>query len=80
VVRAVARTVSARGFRLSAEETAKVLRLGGLGGSGFLNGTVRGKIGSRLELSGGLRVERSARELRFWRQGRDYPGGSPDLG
>jgi tRNA(Ile)-lysidine synthase len=28
---------------------------------------IDGKPGSRLELSGGLRVERSARELRFWR-------------
>jgi tRNA(Ile)-lysidine synthase len=49
---------------LSSEETAKVLALAGFGGySG-----VTGKIGSRLELHGGLRVERSARELRFWRQ------------
>ena len=52
------------GSRLSSEETAKVMALAGFGGyAGVL-----GKIGSRLELHGGLRVERSARELRFWRQ------------
>jgi tRNA(Ile)-lysidine synthase len=60
VVRAVARGA---GVGLGAEETAKVLALAGFGGyAGVL-----GKIGSRLELHGGLRVERSARELRFWR-------------
>jgi tRNA(Ile)-lysidine synthase len=65
VVRAVARTV---GSRLSAEETAKVVALAGFGGSASTGrGAVTGKIGSRLELHGGLRVERSARELRFWR-------------
>jgi len=52
------------GSRLSSEETAKVLALAGFGG----NVGVLGKIGSRLELHGGLRVERSARELRFWRE------------
>jgi tRNA(Ile)-lysidine synthase len=62
VVRAAARTVSASG--LSSEETAKVLALAGVGG----HPGVLGKIGSRLELHGGLRVERSARELRFWMQ------------
>ncbi len=62
VVRALARRV---GARLSAEETAKVLALAGFGG----HEGVTGKIGSRLELGGGLRVERSARELRFWRLG-----------
>jgi tRNA(Ile)-lysidine synthase len=61
ILRGAAATV---GSRLSSEETAKVLALAGFGGySG-----VTGKIGSRLELHGGLRVERSARELRFWRQ------------
>ena len=79
VVRAVARGLSvweetARGkevagtsYVLSGEETAKVLALAGLGGSGAE--AVKGKIGSRLELHGGLRVERSGREIRFWRQG-----------
>jgi tRNA(Ile)-lysidine synthase len=58
------------GVRLSSEETAKVVALAGFGGSGAQGGgAVTGKIGSRLELHGGLRVERSARELRFWRQG-----------
>jgi tRNA(Ile)-lysidine synthase len=69
VVRAVARDLYARGgaglsYVLSGEETAKVLALAGFGGYA----EVKGKIGSRLELHGGLRVERSARELRFWRQ------------
>jgi tRNA(Ile)-lysidine synthase len=60
VVRAAAKTL---GVRLGAEETAKVLALAGFGGYAG----VTGKIGSRLELHGGLRVERSARELRLWR-------------
>ena len=61
VVRATARSL---GNRLSFEETAKVLALAGFGG---FEG-VKGKVGSRLELSQGLRVERSARELRMWRR------------
>jgi tRNA(Ile)-lysidine synthase len=62
VVRAAARSV---GARMSSEETAKVLALAGFGGyAGVL-----GKVGSRLELRAGLRVERTARELRFSRQG-----------
>ena len=76
VVRAAARRVFAEageasglgggpGYVLSSEETAKVLALAGFGGMG---GTVTGRIGSRLELHGGLRVERSAREIRLWRQ------------
>ena len=61
VVRAAARSL---GSRLSFEETAKVLALAGFGGyAGIL-----GKIGSRLELRAGLRAERSARELRLWKQ------------
>jgi tRNA(Ile)-lysidine synthase len=60
VVRALARSV---GLRLTAEETAKVLAL-----SGFAKFPgITGRIGSRLELREGLRVERTARELRFWR-------------
>jgi tRNA(Ile)-lysidine synthase len=67
VVRAAANGL---GVGLSSEETAKVLALAGFGGhSGVL-----GKIGSRLELRGGLRVERSARELRFWREGQGTRG------
>jgi tRNA(Ile)-lysidine synthase len=60
VVRAAVRSL---GVRLTAEETAKVLALGSFGGyDGVL-----GRIGSRLELREGLRVERSARELQFAR-------------
>ena len=62
VVRALGKKV---GGGLSSEETAKVLALGGFGGCAG----VTGKIGSRLELRGGLRVERTARELQFWREG-----------
>ena len=68
LVRAAARKVFAdaeEGYVLGGEETAKVLALAGFGGVG---GAVTGKIGSRLELHGGLRVERSAREIRLWRQ------------
>jgi tRNA(Ile)-lysidine synthase len=67
VVRAAARSLYAEGeggSRLSSEETAKVLALAGFGG----NAAVTGRIGSRLELHGGLRAERSARELRLWRE------------
>ena len=67
VVRAAARSLYAKGeggSRLSSEETAKVLALAGFGG----DAAVRGRIGSRLELHGGLRAERSARELRLWRE------------
>jgi tRNA(Ile)-lysidine synthase len=60
IVRAAAKSV---GCRLSFEETAKVLALAGFGG---YEG-VTGRVGSRLELRGGMRAERSARELRFWR-------------
>ena len=49
------------GFRLSAEETGKLLGLAGLETVAGL----RVKIGARLELRGGLRAERSARELRL---------------
>ena len=71
VVRAAARRVFAEasggeGYVLSGEETAKVLALAGFAGMGV---AVTGRIGSRLELHGGLRVERSAREIRLWRQG-----------
>jgi tRNA(Ile)-lysidine synthase len=69
VVRAAVRALYVEGETasgLSSEETAKVLALAGFGGCA--GGAVTGRIGSRLELHGGLRVERSARELRFWRQ------------
>jgi tRNA(Ile)-lysidine synthase len=65
IVRAAARSLGdGPGCSLGAEDTAKVLALAGFGG----REGVLGRIGSRLELRGGLRVERSARELRFWRQ------------
>jgi len=67
VVRAAARSLYTEGeggSRLSSDETAKVLALAGFGG----DAAVTGRIGSRLELHGGLRAERSARELRFWRE------------
>ena len=60
VVRAAVRSL---GVRLTALETAKILALGGFGGCVG----VQGRIGSRLELRDGLRVERSARELQFAR-------------
>ena len=51
------------GCRISAEETVKLLALGGLASVAGLGG----RIGARLELGGGLRAERSARELRLSR-------------
>ena len=67
VVRGMARSI---GSRLSFEETAKLLALAGFGGyAGIL-----GRIGSRLELRDGLRAERSARELRLWRQTAEIAG------
>lgn len=60
VVRAAARSL---GCRLSFEETAKLLALAGFGG----HEGVTGRVGSRLELRGGLRAVRSGRELRLSR-------------
>ena len=60
VIRAAVRSL---GVRLTAEETGKVLALSGL----LAMPGIQGKIGSRLELRDGLRVERSARELQFSR-------------
>ncbi|MDE1161020.1 MAG: tRNA lysidine(34) synthetase TilS [Acidobacteriaceae bacterium] len=65
--RVIRAAIRAAGVRLTAEETAKVLALGGFGG--FPG--VTGKIGSRLELREGLRVERSARELQWSRESAD---------
>jgi len=59
--RVLREAVKRLGVRMSSEEVAKALALGGFGG--FAG--VTGKIGSRLELGNGLRVERSARELQF---------------
>jgi tRNA(Ile)-lysidine synthase len=68
MVRALA---ASAGLRLNAEETAKVLALGGLAPAGASGGAgITGRVGSKLELRNGLRVERTARELRFWCQAR----------
>jgi len=63
VIRGMARGIDSR---LSFEETAKLLALAGFGGYEGITG----RIGSRLELRDGLRAERSARELRLWREER----------
>jgi tRNA(Ile)-lysidine synthase len=58
VVRAAARTL---GARLSFDETARLLAVAGFGeGAGV-------RMGAVLELAGGLRAQRSARELRLFR-------------
>jgi tRNA(Ile)-lysidine synthase len=67
IVREAARTL---GARMNAVETARVLALAGLGQPG----EAAGKPGSRVELSGGLRVERTARELQFAVVGRATTG------
>ena len=61
VLRGMARSI---GARLTFEETAKLVALAGFGE--FAG--VSGRIGSKLELRDGVRAERSARELRLWRQ------------
>ena len=58
VVRAAARPL---GARLSFDETARLLAMAGLG----VDPTAAGRMVARLELGGGLRAERSARELRL---------------
>jgi tRNA(Ile)-lysidine synthase len=59
VLRAAARSV---GCRISAEETAKLLALAGLG---EVHPPVAARSGVRLELAGGLRAERTAREIQL---------------
>ena len=59
VLRAAARSL---GCRVSAEETAKLLALAGLG---RVQPSVASRTGTRLELSGGLRAERTAREIQL---------------
>jgi tRNA(Ile)-lysidine synthase len=61
VVRAAARQL---GSRLSFEETARLLALAGFG----VHPTVTARNGATLELTQGLRAERSLRELRLFRQ------------
>jgi tRNA(Ile)-lysidine synthase len=58
VVRAAARSL---GARLSFDETSRLLALAGFG----VDATVSNRLGSGLQLAGGLRAERSARELRL---------------
>jgi tRNA(Ile)-lysidine synthase len=62
VVRGMARSL---GARLTFDETARVLALCGMADAAAGSSTSSGKIGGRLELREGLRVERSARELRL---------------
>ncbi len=59
VLRTAARSV---GCRISAEETAKLLALAGLG---EVHPPVAARSGVRLELAGGLRAERTAREIQL---------------
>ncbi len=58
VVRAAARSL---GVRLSFDETSRVLALAGFGS----DPTVAARAGASLQLTGGLRAERSLRELRL---------------
>jgi tRNA(Ile)-lysidine synthase len=63
VLRAAARSL---GCRISAEETMKIMVVAGLGsGWDAARGAGGGRIGARLELGQGLRVERTARELQL---------------
>lgn len=59
VVRAAARSI---GCTLSAEETGKLLALAGLARS---HPPIAARAGARLDLGGGLRAERTARELQL---------------
>ncbi len=64
VVRAAARSL---GCRISAEETAKLLALAGLPAQIPTRPPLMGRAGARLELGGGLRAERTAREIQLRR-------------
>ena len=59
ILRAAARSL---GCRISAEETAKLLALAGLG---EVHPPVMARSGVRLDLAGGLRAERTAREIQL---------------
>ncbi len=63
--RSVRAAAASLGCRISSAETAKLLALAGLEAYPGL----AGRIGAKLELGGGLRAERSARELRLSRIG-----------
>jgi tRNA(Ile)-lysidine synthase len=73
VVRAAARSL---GVRLNFDETARLLALAGFGA----DATVAALPGARLEFGGGLRAERSARELRLARAGRGIESGRTEMG
>ena len=60
VVRAAARSL---GARLSFDETSRLLALAGL----VMDPTISARVGASLQLGGGLRAERSIRELRLVR-------------
>ena len=64
VVRAAARQL---GARLSFDETSRLLTLAGCPPDGLADSTIPAKPGGKLQLSQGLAVERSARELRLSR-------------
>ncbi|HEV2619858.1 MAG TPA: ATP-binding protein, partial [Acidobacteriaceae bacterium] len=72
VVRAAARSL---GVRLGFDDTARLLALAGFG----QDATVASRPGGGLHLPGGLRAERSARELRLRRSG-PYPPKGEDSG
>jgi tRNA(Ile)-lysidine synthase len=63
VVRAAARTL---GARLTFDETARLLALAGLAPNA--ESAVSARSGAKLHLPGLLRAERSARELRIFRE------------
>jgi len=73
VVRAAARQL---GARLSFNDTARVLALAGCG----TDATVAARPGGSLQLAGGLRAERSARELRLERAGSGAESGRAGTG
>jgi tRNA(Ile)-lysidine synthase len=62
LLRAAARSV---GARISAEETAKLLALAGLPAQMATHPPIAARVGARLELGGGLRVERTPREIQL---------------
>ncbi|HSU19076.1 MAG TPA: tRNA lysidine(34) synthetase, partial [Acidobacteriaceae bacterium] len=79
LIRAAARSL---GCRVSAEETARLLALAGLGTPAA---GVSGRVGAKLELAHGLRAERTARELQLWVAsdalvGKENPRKTPEPG
>jgi tRNA(Ile)-lysidine synthase len=66
VLRAAARSL---GCRISADETAKLLALAGLG---EVRPPVAARSGVRLQLGGGLHAERTAREIQLRKDGAPF--------